>query len=125
MKVKCIKLLDSDGKEEKYSAWLTLEKTYLVLSITIDSSGKRFYAIMHREDEESWPCLISHRAECFEIISTIIPSNWHVWVEPSSMMGASPLSWQDLDYIMGFADRNPEMYPIFLKEYELMLKEDP
>jgi len=125
MKVKCVKLLDSTGREVDYSPWLTIGKIYHVLSIFVDKDGKRNYSIVTHEREGEWPDMGSHQAECFEVVSTIVPSNWCVWIHESSAIGISPLTWQDSSFNKGFFDHDPVTYPIFLREREIMLREDP
>lgn len=125
MKVKCICLLDSAGSEVDYSAWLTLGQVYHVLSIFIDRDGKRSYSIVSHEREGEWPSMGSHQADCFEVVSTIVPSNWRVWIHKSSAIGISPMAWQDPSFEEGFFEHDPATYPIFVREREIMLREDP
>ncbi|GGY20384.1 hypothetical protein GCM10011289_24980 [Paludibacterium paludis] len=125
MKVKCIRLLDSAGREVEHSVWLALGQTYNVLSIFIDHDGKRSYAIVSHEREGEWPSMVSHQAECFEIVSTVVPSNWRTWIHNSSAIGISPVAWQDPSFNEGFFEHDPAIYPIFVREREIMLREDP
>lgn len=125
VKVKCIQLLDSAGREVERSPWLTLGRTYQVLSILIGQDGKRSYAIVSHEHEGEWPIMGNHRAECFEVVSTVAPSNWRVWIHESSAIDISPHAWQVNGFIEAFFDHDPATYPIFVREREIMLREDP
>jgi hypothetical protein len=125
MKVRCIRLLDVVGQEVEFSPWLTLGRVYHVVAIFVSSDGKRSYSIVTHEREGEWPQMANHQSECFEIVSTIIPSNWSVWVHESSAMGISPTVWQDPSFNEGFYDLEPNTYPIFKREREIILREDP
>ena len=125
MKVKCIRLLDSAGQEIGSSSWLQLGMIYHVLSIFIDRDGSRSYAILSHEKEDEWPNMVSHQAECFEIVSTIVPSSWRAWIHESSAIGISPEAWQAASFNEGFFDHDPATYPIFVREREIILNEDP
>jgi len=125
MKVRCIRLLDTKGNEVDSSPWLTIGKTYHVLSIFIDREGQRSYGIVSREREDEWPGMGSYQAECFETISTVVPSNWRVWVHESSAIGISPLALQRPGFDEDFPNHYPATYPVFVHEWEIILKEDP
>ncbi len=125
MKVKCIRLLDSNDKKVDSSPWLTLGRIYHVLSIFISQDGKRSYGIISHEREGEWPNMVSLQSDCFELVSTVIPSNWCVWVHESSAIGISPKAWQDPKFEEGFFDHDPATYPIFQREIEIILREDP
>ncbi|GAB7129749.1 hypothetical protein JCM19000A_42570 [Silvimonas sp. JCM 19000] len=125
MKVKCTRLLDSEGREVINSPWLTLGQTYHVLSIFINPDGKRSYAIVGCEKDGEWPSMVAHQSECFEIVSTVAPSNWRAWIHESAAIGLSPLAWQDPGFNEGFFDHDPATYRIFVREREIMLREDP
>ncbi len=124
MKVKCIRLLNADGREVEFSSWLTLGRVYHVMSIFTDKSGKRSYGIINRHPEGEWPQLGSHQAECFEIVSDIVPSNWRTKVY-SGVTDISPAAWQEPGFYEAFSDHDPATYPIFERERDIILREDP
>ncbi|WP_374377430.1 hypothetical protein [Dongia sp.] len=124
MKVKCIRLIDSGGREVNTSPWLKVGQVYNVLSIFIDQDGKRSYAIVGNEHEGEWPNMVSHEAECFEVVSTIVPSNWRVWIHESSAIGVSPATWQAPDFAERFYDRDPSILPIFQRERDIIVREE-
>jgi len=125
MKVKCIRLLDDQGRKIESSPWLTLGSIYHVMSITIDPTGKRSYGIITSEREGEWPSMGSHLAGCFEVISEVIPSNWRPWISKDTTIGISPLSWQAMSFIEAFFDHDPKAYPVFNQERNIILREDP
>lgn len=125
MKVKCIRLLDLDGNEVNHSPWLTLGSIYHVLSVFMGSDGKRSYTIVTHERDGEWPSMGGYQAECFEVVSTVVPSNWRVWVHESSAIGISPPAWQSPRFNEGFFDHDPATYPVFVREREIILREDP
>jgi hypothetical protein len=124
MKVRCTRLLDADGREVKFSSWLTLGRVYHVMSIFTDKNGKRSCGIINRQPEGEWPQLGSHPAQCFDIVSEAIPSNWREWVN-NSASGVSPAAWQTPGFYEAFYDHDPATYPIFERERNIILNEDP
>ena len=125
MKVRCIRLLDKDGNEVTSSPWLTLGQTYHVLSIFIDATGKRSYGIVNSELPGEWPIIGNHQAECFEIVSAVVPSNWRVWIHESSAIGISPAAWQAPGFDEALFEHDPTTYPVFERERQIILNEDP
>lgn len=123
MKVKCIQLLAADGREVESSPWLSLGRVYHVMYI-IDQDGKRSYGIVSRHPEGEWPQMVSHQAECFEIVSDVMPSNWRTWSDQSTT-NMSPAAWQEPGFSNAFYDHDPAAYPIFERERDIILREDP
>ena len=124
MKVKCVRLLDASGNDVAFSSWLTLGHVYHVMSVFVDKNGKRSFGIINRHLNGEWPQLGSHQAECFEIVSEVVPSNWKNWVNENSS-GASPAAWQVPGFYEAFYDHDPAAYPIFERERNIIQSEDP
>jgi hypothetical protein len=124
MKVKCVRLLDHEGNEVKSSPWLTLGKTYHVLSIFIDAAGNRRFGVDSQPLGE-WPSNAEHQAECFEVVSTVVPSNWRVWIHEGSAIGISPVAWQAPGFAEALFEHEPATYSIFDRERQVILSEDP
>lgn len=124
MKVKCVRLLDADGREVEFSSWLALGRVYHVMSIFTDKNGKRSYGIINRHPDGEWPQMGSHQAECFEVVSEVVPSNWHTMVYQGTT-DISPAAWQAPGFYEGFSDHDPATYPIFERERNIILSEDP
>lgn len=124
MKVKCIRLLNSSGREVDFSPWLTIGRIYHVLSVFIDQGGRRSYGIVSGFREGEWPQIGSYQEECFEVASEAVPSNWRVFVHQGAI-DISPAAWQVPGFYEGFSDHDPVMYPIFEREMEIILGEDP
>lgn len=125
MKVKCIRLLDVFGREVEFSPWLTLGRVYHVMSIEIGKDGKRSYGIVTSDREVEWPSMGGHPAECFEIVSTIVPSNWRPTINIQGVIIFAPEAWQVSRFFADFCDRDPAVYPIFERERNIILNEDP
>ena len=124
MKVKCVRVLNADGCVVEFSPWLTLGRVYHVLSMCIDVNGKCSYGIVSGYRESEWPLMGSHQQQCFEIVSDIVPSNWRTKV-CQGFTDISPAAWQENGFYEAFADHDPSSYPIFLREREIILREDP
>jgi hypothetical protein len=125
MKIRCVRLLDTFGREIEFSPWLTLERIYHVMSIEISPGGKRSYGVVTAERAGEWPNMGSHQTECFEIVSTTVPSNWRLRVRENGAMNIAPEAWQESGFLEAFYDRDPAAYPIFERERNLILSEDP
>ncbi len=124
MKVKCIRLLNANGEEVEFSSWLTLGRIYHVMGIYIAPDGKRSFRIINRHPEGEWPQLGIHQEECFEIVSEVVPSTWRKWVNENAS-GVSPFAWQAPGFYEAFYDHDPATYPIFERERDIVLSEDP
>jgi len=124
MKIKCVRLLDADGREVEFSPWLTLGRVYHVMSIFVDKEGHCSYGIITSHPNGEWPQMNSHAEECFEIISKVVPSNWREWKD-DTCTGVSPAAWQTDNFYEAFYDHDPVAYPIFERERDIILREDP
>jgi hypothetical protein len=124
MKVKCIRLLEADGREVEFSSWLKLGHVYHVMSIFTDKNRKRSYGIINRHPDGEWPQIGSHQEECFEVVSNVVPSNWRTMVYLGST-DISPAAWQEPGFYEAFSDHDPATYPIFERERDVILREDP
>jgi hypothetical protein len=124
MKVKCIRLLNADGEEVESSSWLTLGHVYHVMGIYVAPDGRRSFRIISRNPEREWPQMGYQNAQCFEVISEKVPSNWREWGNKSAC-GIGPEAWQTPGFLEAFYDHDPATYPIFERERDIILREDP
>ena len=124
MKVKCIRILNADGREVEFSPWLTLGRVYHVLSMSIDQNGRRSYGIISGYRKGEWPQIGSHQEECFEVVSDVVPSNWRTMVYQDTT-DMSPAAWQEPGFYEAFSDHDPATYPIFERERDIILSQDP
>lgn len=124
MKVKCIRLLNSIGQEVESSPWLTLGRIYHVMAIYVEPDGKCSFTIISRHPEGEWPQMGYQYAECFEVTSEKVPSNWREW-KSKGASGISPAAWQKPGFLEAFYDHEPTTYSIFERERDIILSEDP
>lgn len=124
MQVKCIRLLDSQGREVEFSPWLTLGRIYHVMTILIGSDGKRSYRVISSQPEGEWPQMAYHAEECFEVVSKLIPSNWRE-IRLGESVDIAPAAWQEDGFMEAFYDHEPSTYPIFERERDTIVREDP
>lgn len=66
-----------------------------------------------------------HQAECFELVSTTVPSNWRSKIDANGTISIAPGAWQESRFFEAFYDHDLATYPIFEREYNLILNEDP
>lgn len=125
MKVKCIRFIDNFGNETDSSSWLKINSIYHVLSISVDNNRGIFFGIIVSEPLGEWPNFGSYSANCFEVITTIVPSNWRVWIHESCTIGISPLAWQEPGFAEALIDHDLSAYSSFVREREIIMKEDP
>ena len=124
MKVRCIRLLNSEGYDVDSSPWLTLGRIYHVMSTHIDYNGQCSYGIINSHPSGEWPQLGRHQSQCFEVVSNVIPSNWREWRRGQGG-GMSPVAWQTPGFYEKFYDHEPEAYSIFEQERDVIFHEDP
>ncbi|MCA8505622.1 hypothetical protein LGN13_28410, partial [Burkholderia multivorans] len=93
MKVKCVRLLDAFGREVASSPWLTLGRIYHVVTVEIDATGKRRYGLVTSEKAGEWPSMGEHQAECFELVSATVPSNWRSKIDANGTISIAPGAW--------------------------------
>jgi hypothetical protein len=124
MKVKCVRLTNAFGQEVESSSWLTIGRVYHVLTITT-TYREMWYGIVTSEKADEWPLITNHEEKCFEIISTIVPSNWHIQIRNNGIISIAPKVWLESNFFKDFADHELSAYPIFEQEREIILKEDP
>ncbi|MGO3741124.1 hypothetical protein [Kerstersia sp.] len=125
MKVKCVRFLDENGNIKSDSAWLTIGQTYHVMEIYISSSRACRYRIISNHKDPGFFSMGLHPAECFEITSDIIPSNWKMKIHKMSAIEISPARWQENNFLEDFYDADPAVYPIFEAERDIIMREDP
>jgi hypothetical protein len=125
MKVRCIKLLNSDKLPVKTSPWLRLDKEYYVMSIRISLENEKKYTIISNDTDPGFVTMGLHHSECFEITSTKTPSNWNTQISLDGSITISPRSWQTPGFLERFYDCDKGAYEIFEHERDLIIKEDP
>ncbi len=125
MKVKCVRLLNSDDKEVESSPSLTLGRIYHVMGIYIEPKRGRRFQIISNNRDPGFATMGYHSAECFEIVSDVIPSNWRVKIYKMADIDISPEAWQVPGFLEDFYDADPKVYSIFERERDVILSEDP
>jgi hypothetical protein len=125
MKVKCTNLFDAKGRVADSSPWLTIGRVYHVMSIFMDQQSGLRYRIISHDRDPGFATMGYQSAKSFELISTIIPSNWKIGILEDSAIDISPEAWQQHGFLEAFYDRNPDTYSIFERERDIILSEDP
>ncbi len=125
MKAKCIALYNEITEERQgKSAWLTIGKEYVVLSIQCSSNSvgkKNYYFIM--DDTGTWGSL--QNAKQFEVVSHNIPRSWKVYSKAElDFLEFTPTSWSKEGFWEHYYDAEPEALAIFTKEVEAMYEEE-
>lgn len=124
MKVKCIALLNADGKPVEFSPWLTLGKIYHVLAISTDRSGTKRFQIVASDRGAAIESLGFHLAACFEVVSQYRPSSW-VDRRVNGGLETSPISWQVEDFWEALYEGDPDANLVFERERSLIHQEEP
>ncbi|MES2662166.1 MAG: hypothetical protein V4629_02580 [Pseudomonadota bacterium] len=121
MKVRCIKLLDElTGSYLEHSPWLSIGKTYTVLSINLrhGSLGK-FQLISDDHDTPTY-----HNSNQFEIVSQNIPKSWIIDFEADSHFSLAPKAWSEPGFLEAYFDGEPEAIKLFNTEKDIIFNED-
>lgn len=112
MKVRCIKLLDSRGRELASSTWLKIGGIYQVLTLSIDASGKDLIRLVGEQEPEP----VLHPLQQFEVVDNRIPRNWVVTVRPSAGIVIGPEPWMAPGFWERFFDGDAHARAIFEAE---------
>ena len=124
MKVECVRLLNADDKEVESSPWLALGRIYHVMGISIEPNRGCRYQIISHDRDPGFANMGYHSAECFEIVSDVVPSNWKIKIYKMSNVDISPGAWQEPGFLENFYDADPATYVIFEQERNIILNED-
>ncbi len=125
MKVKCIKLLNADGKEVEFSPWLTLGREYHVMGIEVKSSVPDVnYRIITNDKEPGFAAMVLIQSSAFMVTSEIVPSNWRLKIYKEAGFEISPLAWQEPEFLEKFYEGDPDVYPIYERERDVIMRED-
>lgn len=121
MIIKCVKLLDDvSGENLDSSDWLTVDKTYLVLSVYCEHGEKpKFQTVC---DDGITPAL--HLSDQFQIVSDHIPTTWCARYETGSHFELLPRAWAESEFWEKFFDGDDAANKLFKDELEIMLAEE-
>lgn len=86
---------------------LIMNQLYVVLIIEIDSGGSICYGLKNSLEKYNWISFYS--SECFEIISSEIPSGWSFF-KSNNKVKILPKEWQVEDFILRFSNYELKLY---------------
>jgi len=119
MKVRCVQLLNSNGKPTASSPWAKIGAIYHVLSIWSEPGQIRLRLI----GEESTPAMFE--LEMFEVVSSKIPESWTISFPRPGCISIGPSAWDRPGFWSDFYDRLPETISCFESERARILDADP
>jgi hypothetical protein len=120
MKVRCVRLNDSIGQPKESSPWLTLGRTYHVLEV-IQERGRWLLRIM--SDEPNGVALFG--LDCFDIISSAVPSAWTIRWGKQGFFELSPESWSVPGFWERYYEKEPKAVSTFDAERKRIVSADP
>lgn len=120
MKVRCICLLDSHGKPEIRSQWLTIGRIYLVLEVIHGTDDRWLFRLMG--DAPNGAGLF--QIEQFEPVTADIPSNWQIRWETNGVLVLSPSAWCHPGFWERYYDRENDAVRAFEDERTKILNAD-
>src|SRR4051812_1975447 len=120
MKVRCIKVLDADGKPTDSQYWVKLGAIYHVLSVSADERGVEFRIIPRGYESPNL-----HQSEMFEIVSPIIPPNWVITSPAPGCLSLAPEPWTQKGFWERYFDFHPDARACFERERTKILAADP
>lgn len=112
MKVLCVSL----GDDRASSAWLTLNKEYLVLAIEVRPSGTAKLRIL--PDDGRTPILVD--SDRFAANSEPIPSSWVCTIREGGVLEFEPKNWTRLDFWGRYFDGDTKAVAAFHEEVRRM-----
>ena len=120
MKVRCIRLLDSSGKSQEKSAWLTIGKIYHVLELF---QGQNTWLLRLIGDGSNG--LAIFRLEQFEIVTSNIPPSWIITWDSDGSLHLRPERWDQPKFLERYYDKDPEAIRTFEEERRKIIDSDP
>jgi hypothetical protein len=121
MKVRCVKRINPiTGKQAASDSWLTIGRSYVVLSVSIELRRGISYRII--ANDNTTPALFDSRQ--FEIVDPKIPSNWAISVAEGRFI-LSPLAWTRRGFWEDFFNSNVDAMRAFEEgKRAIMLEEE-
>ncbi len=121
MKIKCTQISDEDtGDVLQNSSWLTVGKTYHVLSVNMDHGSPVKFQVI--SDDGQTP--VYHNANQFEVVSNKIPEGWVIDFVSKSYLRLSPKAWSKPGFWEEYFDGEPEAIDVFNAERNIIEKLD-
>jgi hypothetical protein len=121
MKVRCIRIFDSRGNPVERSSWLTIGKTYPVLSMIFQSNGERLLRLIG--DGQNGVALF--KWESFEVVTSDVPANWRIDLDEHGRVELAPKPWITLGFWNRFYDQDAEAIRIFQEERKKIIDAEP
>ena len=112
MKVRCIRLLDTSGKPQDKSAWLTIGKIYHVLSVELGSDQKWKLRLVG----DGFNGVALFHLEEFEIVTSKIPNSWVMAWGKDGFFELTPETWREPGFWERYYNREPNTVRIFEDE---------
>jgi len=120
MKVRCIRLLDSSGKPQEKSAWLTIGKIYHVLELF---QGHNTWLLRLIGDSPNG--LAIFQLDQFEIVTSNMPNSWIITWDKDGSLHLKPERWNQPGFLERYYDKDPESIRIFEEERRKIIEADP
>ena len=113
MKVICESLINpiTEMREES-SRWLTIGKTYLVLSVY--ASEGRDIKLRLIGDDRNTPILVN--AKQFTTVCDEVPSNWRAIIDNNGSFELTPAAWAERGFWESYFDGERRAEQLFLEE---------
>lgn len=110
MIVRCTRLINEQTDEMiPPNSWLTVGKTYKVLSIFVASGDAPKYRLIG--DDGVTPAL--HASSQFDVVSDVLPSIWKAHSVPYKFFELAPASWTVPGFWEAYFDGDPEAETAF------------
>jgi hypothetical protein len=121
MKVRCVRLLDKSGREQTSSAWLTVGRVYVVLSLYVASDGN---SVQIMGDQGPGPGI--YRLDQFELVDGSIPAIWVASKMPrGNGLSLEPAAWAPVGFWDKYFDGDPEARAVFQQVLAKLTSDEP
>lgn len=112
MKVRCTKIINPiTGEIDKTSSWLTIDKIYQVLSVSVNPGKSIYFQIV---DDGKSPGL--HDSRQFSVVSDKISSNWVIMTNKQGGVWIGPEKWTRSAFWEDYYNDVPEAIRDFKEE---------
>jgi len=121
MKVECVSITDAkSGEAIEKNSWLTVGKTYQVLSVFMSDNDPVEYRLI--SDDGRTPGM--YKAIQFKVVSGVLPSNWIANYEAEAYFELAPKTWAEPGFWGNYFDGDPDAIKQFEAEKEVIAKLD-
>jgi hypothetical protein len=121
VKVRCVKLVDALDQPTGQSPWMTVGRTYHVLSVVLDKHSRWLLRLVSDENRD----VGLFRLEQFEVLTTRIPASWVLEWSNAGTFELSPSAWLAPGFWERYFEHDKTAHDEFERESHKIIQSDP